>query len=58
VYGASDNHAAYVVDKPVSPPDLHATIMAALGISPQARFTDLRGFSHKVSEGVPVKGIF
>lgn len=58
VYGASDNHAAYVVDKPVSPPDLHATIMAALGISPQARFTDLRGFSHKVSEGVPVKGLF
>ncbi|MFM7129189.1 MAG: DUF1501 domain-containing protein, partial [bacterium] len=58
VYGASDNHAAYVVDQPVSPPDLHATIMASLRISPNARFTDTRGHSHRVSDGVPVTGLF
>lgn len=58
VYGESDNHAAYVVDKPVSPPDLHATIIAALGTNPAAHFTDTRGFMHRVSEGVPVTGLF
>ena len=33
VYGASDAHAAYVKDNPVSPEDLLATIYHALGLS-------------------------
>src|SRR5262249_29646052 len=40
VYGGSDNRAAYVVDAPVSPPDLQATVLATLGIPPDTPITD------------------
>lgn len=58
VYGATDAHAAYVTDKPVSPPDLHATILAALGVDPAASFTDLKGHTLRASAGMPVTGLF
>jgi hypothetical protein len=35
VYGASDAHAAFVRDNPVSPADICATIYACLGIDPE-----------------------
>ena len=34
LYGSSDNTGAFPADKPVGPPDLHATIFHALGIDP------------------------
>src|SRR5262249_52599894 len=34
VYGATDRHAAYVSESPVTPEDLHATIYEAFGLSP------------------------
>jgi uncharacterized protein (DUF1501 family) len=58
VYGSTDNRAAYVTDQPVSPPDLHSTILALLGINPGSEFKDLKGQILKCSLGQPVKGLF
>ena len=58
VYGATDNRAAYVIDKPVSPPDLHSTILALLGINPKSEFKDLKGHKLRTSAGEPVMGLF
>jgi uncharacterized protein (DUF1501 family) len=58
VYGASDERAAYVADKPVSPPDLVATILTALGVDINQRIHDLQGRPHAVCEGTPVTGLF
>jgi hypothetical protein len=58
VYGATDRQAAYVTDRPVSPPDLHATLLAALGIDPRLRIRDLKGERILISDGSPVSGIF
>ena len=43
LYGASDEQAAYVKDKPVSPADICATIYAILGIDPNLRIPDSAG---------------
>ncbi len=57
VYGATDGRAAEVVDRPVSPPDLQATVMHVLGIDSSARVVDRQGRFHRASEGSPVLGI-
>jgi uncharacterized protein (DUF1501 family) len=57
IYGATDDHAAFVIDRPVSPPDLHATLLHLLGIDPSATITDRLGRIHKASTGVPVTGL-
>jgi len=43
VYGASDAHAAYVKDRPVSTSDICATIYHCLGISPDTTVPDRSG---------------
>lgn len=58
VYGASDKQAAYVTDRPVSPPDLHATVLASLGIDPRSKIQDVKGIPIRVSNGSPVSGFF
>src|SRR5207253_5822666 len=58
VYGASDNRAAHVVDAPVTPPDLQATALHALGIAPTTSIIDRQGRPHLVTEGLPVVGLF
>ncbi|MDZ4781403.1 MAG: DUF1501 domain-containing protein [Planctomycetia bacterium] len=58
VYGSSDNRAAYVVDSPVTPPDLTATVLHALGIDPQHLIHDLQGRPHKLSDGRVVRELF
>jgi hypothetical protein len=58
IYGASDKQAAYVTDRPVSPPDLHATVLAALGIDPGMKVQDSRGIPIRISDGTPVSGFF
>ncbi len=57
VYGASDERAAHVVDSPVSPPDLQATVLHLLGIDQKRLLVDRRGRSHPASDGRPVAGI-
>ncbi|MFO0952570.1 MAG: DUF1501 domain-containing protein [Isosphaeraceae bacterium] len=58
VHGASDDRAAYVVDGPVSPPDLHATTLHALGIHPGSAVTDRLGRRYRASNGRPVVELF
>ncbi|HIA19138.1 MAG TPA: DUF1501 domain-containing protein [Planctomycetaceae bacterium] len=43
VYGQSDRHAAYPLEKPVSPEDLTATIFHSLGINPHTPLLNKQG---------------
>jgi hypothetical protein len=55
VYGATDHHAAQVIDKPVSPADLSATILRHLGIDPRRQYTgQLQELRYPLSEGRPL----
>jgi uncharacterized protein (DUF1501 family) len=51
VYGASDAHAAYVKDRPVSTGDICATIFACLGIDPEMPVHDRGGRPVPVASG-------
>jgi hypothetical protein len=53
VYGASDDTAAYVRERPVSVEDFSATILAALGIAPATRLSP-DGFTQPASTGQPL----
>jgi uncharacterized protein (DUF1501 family) len=55
VYGATNQHAALVEDRPVTPADLAATILHHLGIDhDQSYVDDMQGLRHRLSEGRPV----
>ncbi len=58
VYGASDRHAAYPNTPPVTPADLAATLFHALGIPPDAHYTDAVGRSFRATTGTPVLQLF
>lgn len=59
VYGASDRHAAYPADHPVSPENLSATVLHALGIAPETRVRDAQGRPVAVMEGArPLEQLF
>ncbi len=51
IYGASDAHAAYVKDKPVSTADICATIYHCLGIDPQMCVQDHSGRPVPIAQG-------
>lgn len=51
VYGSSDASGAFPKTQPCGPPDLHATIFHALGISPRAVIHDMLGRPFPVSDG-------
>ncbi len=58
VYGESDEQAAYVKDKPVSPADICATIYECLGIDPEMHVPDSTGQPVKVAlGGKPIREI-
>ncbi len=50
VYGASDQQAAYVKDRPVCPEDFAATLFHAMGIAPETRISP-DGFTRPASTG-------
>jgi len=58
IHGTSDNRAAFVLDAPVSPPDLQATVLHALGILPASIISDRQGRPHRASEGSVVTSLF
>jgi hypothetical protein len=58
VYGASDRHAAFVKDHPVSTDDLGATILSAFGLSPETLVYDRFGRPIRISDGNPVTALF
>lgn len=57
VYGATDERAAFVTDRPVTPPDLTATILACLGCDLTQRIADQQGRPREVTSGEPVVGL-
>ena len=58
VYGASDRWAAYPTEDPVSPDDLGATILHALGIDPATEVTDAVGRPLRINNGNPLTPLF
>jgi hypothetical protein len=58
VYGASDRWAAYPARDPVSPDDLGATILAALGIDPATEVRDAVGRPLRINNGTPLAALF
>jgi Protein of unknown function (DUF1501) len=58
VYGASDRWAAYPARDPVSPDDLGATILHALGIDPATTVTDAVGRPLQINNGTPILPLF
>ena len=58
VYGASDRWAAYPARDPVSPDDLGATILHALGIDPDQQLRDALGRVLPINLGQPVTALF
>lgn len=58
VYGSTDRYAGYVVENPVTPADLSATIFHHLGIDHRQQFvSETQGLRHVLSEGSPVVGL-
>lgn len=51
VYGSSDGNGAFPKTNACGPPDIHATIFRALGISPAAEIHDRLGRPFPVSDG-------
>ena len=51
IYGASDDHAAYVRDNPVSPADINATIYRCLGIDLDMHIPDSAGQPVRIGMG-------
>lgn len=54
IYGASDRHGAYPADRPVTPPDLAATILHLLGVPPDLVLHDRRGRPIAACQGTPI----
>jgi hypothetical protein len=58
VIGASDRWAAYPASDPVSPEDLGATILHALGVDPATHVKDAIGRPLLINEGTPLVPLF
>ncbi len=58
VHGASDRWAAYPASEPVSPEDLGATILFALGIDPATKIKDAVDRPQRINEGTPIVPLF
>ncbi|MBL9122176.1 MAG: DUF1501 domain-containing protein [Planctomycetaceae bacterium] len=58
IFGASDRHAAYPTDNPVSPSDLLATIQHALGVPGDGLIYDQQQRPHRICEGTPILSLF
>jgi hypothetical protein len=55
VVGSSDESGARPDSRPVTPADLHATVLAALGHDPKATFLTTDGRPLPLSEGEPIR---
>lgn len=58
VWGASDRWAAYPTSDPVSPDDLGATILHALGVDPSTEIPDPLGRPMRINMGTPLTQLF
>jgi hypothetical protein len=57
VIGATDAHAAYPTEQPVTPEDFAATIYRALGIPATAAWYDAQDRPHHIYHGEPIAGL-
>jgi len=57
-HGQSDPFGAYPATEPVSPADIAATILFALGIDPESTMTDPLGRPSPLAAGRPVRALF
>ncbi len=58
IYGATDEHAAWIKDRPVSTADICATIYAALGIDPHTLVRDKLGRPIPIAQyGQPISDV-
>jgi hypothetical protein len=57
IYGKTDRFGEYVTDNPVSPADLTATILQAIGVNPQNSIPSNQG-PHQLSQGEPLLQLF
>ena len=57
VYGASDQSAAYPLERAHAPLDMAATIYHLLGVDPQTTIRDDTGRTHSVVIGRAIEGI-
>ncbi|HEY1187408.1 MAG TPA: DUF1501 domain-containing protein, partial [Gemmata sp.] len=58
VYGASDAHAAYPKEKPVSPEEIHATLYKALGVPEGTHVQDSSGRPLALFAANPIRELF
>lgn len=58
IHGGSDRWGAYPSRDPVSPSDLGATILQALGVDPATVVTDPLGRPLRVNNGNPIAGLY
>jgi len=58
IFGASDRWAAYPASDPVSPEDLGATILHALGIEPATMVKDALDRPLRINDGTPIVSVF
>ena len=58
IFGASDQHAAYPADKPVSPHDLVATMYHSLGVASDAVLHDSLNRPHRIYDGRVIGELF
>jgi uncharacterized protein (DUF1501 family) len=58
VHGASDSIGAHPRDGRVTPPDLHATMYHALGISPDSEVHDTLGRPIPINRGQVIRQVF
>ena len=56
--GRTDAKGAEVTDSPVSPADVTATLLAALGVNPGAEVRDRQGRPFDASDGTPIDRIY
>lgn len=58
VYGATGNTGGYVIDNPVGPADLAATILLHLGIDSHREYDDqFQRIPQQLCEGLPIRGL-
>jgi hypothetical protein len=58
VYGRTDHVGAEVVEHPVTPSDIAATVFDALGVPYHTAIRAANGLWHQLSTGRPVRGLF
>ena len=58
VIGRTDAKAAEVIDSPVSPADVTATLLAALGADPRAEVYDRNGRPFTACDGTPIDRVY